>query len=130
MKKARALNPECTMDTVSLHIVGDEEMETVNQTIFNREGSTDVITLTYDSIPGDENGREGDLFINAELAIRTESSTRWSPRHELALYLAHACDHLHGAEDDTDAGRKVMIDRETAWVSEAATLGLLEMPTS
>ena len=44
---------------------------------------------------------------------------------ELALYLAHGCDHLTGADDATPAGRARMRRRELGWLRELALTRLI-----
>jgi len=47
------------------------------------------------------------------------------PDRELALYLAHGCDHLAGADDATPRQRAAMRRRELRWLRAAAHADLL-----
>ena len=45
------------------------------------------------------------------------------PAHELALYIAHGCDHLAGEDDTTPAQRQRMRKRELRWLREVQKHG-------
>ena len=102
---------------------GDEEIRALNASWFGKDTVTDVISFTHPALPG-ESGDEGELIVNLEQAWH-EGLLRDGPARELALYLAHGCDHLTGAEDDTPARKRAMLARERAWVREAESLGLV-----
>lgn len=61
-----------------------------------------------------------EVFVNVERAVLLgESSKKWSASKELALYIAHGCDHLITGEDDAQADeRKRMRGRELRWLKE------------
>ena len=110
--------------------VNDKGSAAAHNTVFGDNGPTDVITLSYDPMPGMNTGRIGELIINVDRAV-TEGDKRkrprnWSIAHELALYLAHGVDHLTGATDDTPPGRRRMRAREMNWVRSAERRGLLQ----
>ena len=99
-------------------LVDDEGITQTNREYFGKNRPTDVISCRYDPVPGENTAWSGDLIINVDRAVQV------GPEHkgidyELALYIAHGFDHLTGAEDDTDAGRKKMRATETAWLNEA-----------
>ena len=116
---------------VELRLTDDAAIRAVKLAVFGLDITTDVVALPYDPIPGepDEGCTDGELFVNAALARqRGERSRRrhWGPPQELALYLAHACDHLSGEDDRDEAGRQRMRRRELKWVRDAAAQGLLD----
>jgi rRNA maturation RNase YbeY len=87
----------------------------------DHDGPTDVITQRYTPIPGESAGLIGELFVNVERAHQAAPRrTGWSPDHELALYLAHGCDHLTGADDTTPRERARMRRRELAWLRKVS----------
>lgn len=94
----------------------------VNQAVFDKNIITDVITLSYPALPGQTSDR-AEIIVNIELAVE-EGHIRSCASSELALYIAHGCDHLSGSEDNTPARRKRMLQREQQWVEKAKTLGL------
>ena len=94
-----------------------------NRASFGRDDITDVISLTYAPAPGLP-GWSGEVIVNAELACELGPRFGGAPR-ELALYLAHGCDHLTGGVDDTPAERQRMRRRERRWLADADGAGLL-----
>jgi rRNA maturation RNase YbeY len=95
-----------------------------NRAVFGRDYLTDVISLAYPPLPG-ETGGAGELIINVELAAREGARRAGGPARELALYLAHGCDHLAGANDATPLQRAAMRRRELCWLRAAARADLL-----
>jgi len=102
---------------VTVHLLDDEGIAPVNQAILSHSGATDVITQRYEPFPDEPEGLIGELFINVErAALAAPRRPGWSPDRELALYLAHGCDHLTGANDGTPAERARMRRRELGWL--------------
>jgi rRNA maturation RNase YbeY len=123
---AAKLMPACTLGEISVVITDDEGISRVNRRHLGRDGITDVISFLYPPMPG-ENGRHGaEIFVNAETAVEIGARRpAWGPSSELALYLAHGCDHLTGADDQSRADRARMRRRELGWVAKAKAKGLV-----
>lgn len=104
---------------ITVHLYDDDGIASINQTIMDHDGPTDVITQRYAPIPGEPAGLVGELFVNVERAHQAAPRRAgWSPDRELALYLAHGCDHLTGADDATPRERVRMRRRELAWLKK------------
>ena len=102
---------------VTIHLLDDAGIAPVNAAIMAHDGATDVITQRYEPCPGEPDGLIGELFVNVERAVRVAPRRAgWSADRELALYLAHGCDHLTGADDGTPAERILMRRRELTWL--------------
>jgi rRNA maturation RNase YbeY len=102
---------------VTVHLLDDAGIAPVNRAIMGHEGATDVITQRYEPVPGEPPGLIGELFVNVACARRAAPRRAgWSADRELALYFAHGCDHLTGADDCTSRGRALMRRRELAWL--------------
>ncbi len=119
---ARRLAPPMPWRELTVILADDAAIDPINRAVMGHAGATDVITQRYEAVPGEPSGLVGDLVINVEQAWRVgtrlaRTRSAWSPAHELALYLAHGCDHLAGAEDDTPAGRVRMRRRERRWLA-------------
>lgn len=116
-------------DEVTLILVDDAGIAPINRAAVGHEGATDVITLSYDAIPGDEAGPSAEVILNVQRAI---SQRPENPSLELAYYLAHAFDHLAGHDDDTPARRAAMHRRERRWLKAAgdAISGILAPSSS
>jgi rRNA maturation RNase YbeY len=103
----------------------DVGMRDVKARFFGQREPTDVIAFTYAPLPGEPPRRShGEILVNVERAL-ARTSRRRSAGRELALYLAHGCDHLAGADDRTGRGRRAMRRRELRWVQAGHRLGLL-----
>lgn len=111
---------------VSIVLVDDRQSQEINRAHLGHDYATDVISFNFDPIPGDSaTETSGEIVINVELACRLGTAYRGAA-HELALYLAHGCDHLSGADDDTPQRRQQMRRRELRWLQEAEREGLME----
>jgi ssRNA-specific RNase YbeY (16S rRNA maturation enzyme) len=110
-------------------LTDDAGMTGWNQRVMGHTGSTDVITQRFEPLPGESPGVRGELLVNVERAWQVAGGrTRgWSADRELALYIAHGCDHLNEAEDATPAGRRRMRRRELRWL-RACPIPLLIAP--
>jgi len=105
-------------------LTDDAGIVTANHAVFGRDYVTDVISLAYPPLPGEQGGA-GELIINVAMAAREGASRAGGLDRELALYLAHGCDHLAGADDATPHQRAAMRRRELRWLRTAAHAGLL-----
>ena len=103
----------------------DAGMAEANGALLGHEGPTDVITVRYHAIPGqNESGDIGELYINVDRAVQAaHAAGRWAPGRELALYIAHGCDHLAGQDDATPKQQSRMRRRELRWLREAEKMG-------
>lgn len=113
-----------------MDLTDDEGIRSVNREHLGRDGVTDVISFRLLPLPGEGEGGFGELVINVQQALeegrRRTADGNWSTARELALYLAHGCDHLAGARDDDEMNRRSMRRRELNWIREAEREGLLD----
>lgn len=108
--------------------MNDDGIRRVNRDVLGRDDVTDVISIAYPPAPGDTPGWNGEVIVNIERAVvsgrrlgrrRGAGASRWTPARELALYIAHGCDHLADEDDDTPDARRRMRRRELRWLKEA-----------
>jgi len=116
---------QCLWEEISLALTNDSGIHAVNRTFLNHDYPTDVISFSYKPMPGESGAISGEIVVNVELAIRLGKHFKGAER-ELALYIAHGCDHLTGADDATGSQRRRMRARELRWVKAAEKQGLLE----
>jgi rRNA maturation RNase YbeY len=109
--------PHRVWSEVLLLIVDDAGIAPINAAVMGHDRATDVLTLAYESIPGEPAGATAELVLNAERAWQQGGGRREADR-ELALYLAHAVDHLCGFDDHTPADRRSMRRREWRWLRQ------------
>ena len=116
-----------TFGSLEILLTDDAGIVATNRAVFGRDYVTDVISLAYPPLPGEpgEPGSAGELIINVEQAAREGARRAGGPARELALYVAHGCDHLAGADDATPRQRAAMRRRELRWLRAAARAGLL-----
>ena len=117
LSRARNRRTE-TWAEVILVLTDDNGIRQVNRLHLNRDCPTDVIAYAYRPMPGEQRRKSGEVFVNAEQAFRLGPLYGGVAR-ELALYMAHGCDHLAGASDLTMTGRRRMRRRELGWMQDA-----------
>ncbi|MCQ2368431.1 MAG: rRNA maturation RNase YbeY [Kiritimatiellae bacterium] len=110
---------------VTIIIQDDEFSAEVHEAINGAKGPTDVITQRYDAMPGEEEGVYGELYVNADQALRAAPKREsWSTKKEFLLYVAHGMDHLSGADDLDEKGYDTMRKRELNWLKKLAIFSL------
>lgn len=107
---------------ITLLLVDDEGCAPVNEAAVGHQGPTDVITITYPALPGEEPGDSAEIILNLECAWKQGGGREGADR-ELAFYLAHAFDHLAGHDDATPADRTSMHRREWRWIHAVEPIG-------
>lgn len=100
-------------------------MAQIHEVSFGTAQTTDVISFAYPPTPPIDDTSSGEVIVNAEQAL--EQGARYTgPARELALYIAHGCQHLTGADDSTPALKQRMRRVETRWLDAAAAEGLID----
>jgi len=133
MGKVARLSPGMDWAEITIILTDDEGIRGFGAAVLDRPEVTDVLSLQYDPIPGEEAKVCGELVINVQRAIeageshaRGPRSVPWGECREMALYVAHGCDHLSGADDDDRTGYLRMRRRELRWLAQAHAEGLIE----
>jgi len=104
--------------------VDDRQIQVLNQQFLGLDEPTDVLSFLYDSTPGEGPERSAEVIVNLERVRQIGDTHQGYPR-ELALYIAHGCNHLTGADDQIRSDRRRMRQRERRWISQADAAGLL-----
>ena len=104
--------------SISVALVGDEQIAELNATYLNHDGPTDV--LTFDLLEkNDRSGNASKRRIEGELVVSVDTAAREARARrnddvtaELALYVAHGTLHLLGFDDQTceDAERMHLLE--------------------
>lgn len=118
------LQSECPWAEVSVVLTDDAGIALLNRTFLDHARATDVITFTLLPMPGGGAGTCGEIHLNVERALE-EGARRGNAADELALYLAHGCDHLTGANDRTLRQQRRMRRRELLWIQRSRRNGLM-----
>ncbi len=124
MERVQSLDNDMRWTELSLVLMDDPGIAALHERYLGDHRPTDVISFAYPPSPGAAEGHTGEVVVNVERAVRE------GPRHdgterELALYIAHGCHHLTGADDHTPTLRARMRRVETQWLQEAETEGVL-----
>jgi len=104
-----ALEQEGREAKLSLALVDDEGIARLNRRFLGREGVTDVLAFPYEET---EEEIEGEIIVNAELAVRQAEGRPHTPREELLLYVVHGLLHLLGYDDHEPDQTRLMRRRE------------------
>ena len=115
MQHVKPPQPTLAWEGLSVVLTDDALIRRVNQEFLNHDEPTDVISFAYPALPGQEGEASGEIFVNVQQALRL-GPRYGGPARELALYAAHGCDHLSGADDSTPIERRRMRDRECRWL--------------
>jgi len=124
MERIEGVEPTRAWASLTVILTDDVGMTQAQQATFGRTEPTDVVSLRYDPVPPEKQKGDGEVVVNVQRAH--DVGRRTGPSRELALYLAHGCNHLTGASDHTPALRAAMRRNETAWLRKADRLDLLE----
>ena len=100
------INKAAVFQSIDINLTDDEQIRAVKQQAFGIDEVTDVIALNYNPVPGIDALPTAEIFINLHRA--RQRASHWSPSREFALYLAHGCDHLTGADDASPADYRRM----------------------
>lgn len=103
-------------------LLDDDGIACLNQRYFQKDEATDVISFAYTHSPGAED-ETAEIFINIQRCFDVGGRFDGVDR-ELALYIAHGCDHITGGRDDAPADRRRMRRRERRWLAAAEEAGL------
>lgn len=97
--------------TVSIGIVGDEEICRISERFLKRDAKTDC--LSFDLSDGEPEGSKYfDLVVNGEKALREARHRNHSSEAELALYITHGLLHQFGFDDSACEGAEKMHETE------------------
>jgi probable rRNA maturation factor len=100
---------------LSLLLVGDRRMRTLNRKFLNHDWTTDVITFSYlERQPLAEQSTEplGEIIISLDTAKKMAAEFGHSPRYEFYFYLCHGLLHIAGYDDDTPRKRTAMLKKQ------------------
>ncbi len=89
---------------VSIGIVDDAEISTLNRKFLGHAGPTDSLSFDLSDETEPEGRKVFDLIVNGERAVREAAQRGHAARAELALYITHGLLH-HLGFDDADPER-------------------------
>ena len=120
MARVNSLSRNRKWKELSIVLVDDAEISPLNFKHLGRSGPTDVLSFCYEPFPGENSLFTGEIVVNVERAanvcIKGSRKDNWDASRELALYIAHGCNHLLDEQDYDPAGRARMRRRELRWL--------------
>jgi len=121
MNLAMRKSPISKPSEVSIVLTDNKEMSKLNLRHLGRSGPTDVLAFRLEPIPGEPPAVTVEIVVNVEMAAIRRPPCRSPARtsRELALYLAHGCDHSAGNDDATARERQQMRRRELRWLKRS-----------
>jgi probable rRNA maturation factor len=93
---------------LSLTLVGDRRIRTVNRQWRQKDRPTDVLSFPAGDFPGPGLKPLGDLMISLDTARRAARAFGTTVDEELAFYLAHGLLHLLGHDHQTRREARAM----------------------
>jgi probable rRNA maturation factor len=96
--------------TVSVALLGDDEIRELNKRFLNRDYATDCLSFDLSNGRGSQTQQSGlgdldecaksfEVVVNAEMAVREAALRGHSSEAELALYITHCLLHNFGFDD-------------------------------
>jgi probable rRNA maturation factor len=102
---------------ISIAIVNDSIIESINREYLNHDYPTDVIS--FDLSEADDPQRQFEVMVNWDEAVRQSRQRGHSPQAELALYVTHGLLHNLGYDDGTDSDSEKMHQMEDELLQNA-----------
>jgi probable rRNA maturation factor len=97
---------------ISIGIVDDAEISTLNKQFLNHQGTTDSLSFDLSDVREPEGRKVFDLIVNGELAVREAARRGHDAQAELALYITHGLLHHLGFDDATEGQARRMHQTE------------------
>lgn len=102
---------------VSIAVVSDNRIRTLNRQYLQHDWETDVLSFNLGSDSGDLQ-LVGEVVVSADTALRCAGEHRVDPFDELALYVIHGILHLVGYGDKAEDARQRMRQAEQKYASK------------
>ena len=112
--------------SLSLQIINDNEISSINQKWMNKSGPTDVLSfpmISHEDTTKDLNFIElGDLFISLEIAFKQSLEFNHSIKREMLWLVSHGFLHLLGWEHKDDNELDNMLNFQEYLISKLENL--------
>lgn len=100
--------------TISLAIVDDRTMHTLNREYLQHDYPTDVLSFVLER---GELTLDGEIIVSADTAASRCAEFGWSAQDEMTLYVVHGLLHLIGYDDHSAADRRRMRAKEQEYLA-------------
>lgn len=99
--------------SVTLRIVGEQEMTELNEQYRHKSGATNVLSFPFENPPGAESNILGDIVVCAPVVEREAREQGKTLQSHWSHMVIHGILHLRGYDHETDEEAKAMEDLET-----------------
>ena len=99
--------------SVTLRIVGEQEMAELNERYRHKSGVTNVLSFPFENPPGAESNILGDIVVCAPVVEREAREQGKTLLSHWSHMVIHGILHLRGYDHGTDEEAKTMEDLET-----------------
>jgi probable rRNA maturation factor len=104
-----------TSATISLAVVDDATIHTLNRQFLEHDYPTDVLSFVLDT---DGAHLNGEVVLSADTAATAAAEEGWPAGHEQMLYVIHGVLHLVGLDDQSEADSRNMRAAERFYLQE------------
>jgi len=116
-----------TSATISLAVVDDATIHTLNRQFLKHDWPTDVLSFVLDVRGLYLNG---EVVLSADTADTAAAEVGWSPAEEQLLYVIHGMLHLVGLDDEAEADVRNMRAAERFYLHECGVVLPCEVATN
>ncbi|MCB9893292.1 MAG: rRNA maturation RNase YbeY [Planctomycetes bacterium] len=113
LERAARAAMEGTDAEISIVVIGDTRMRSLNRDALGHDYVTDVLSFDHGDSP---EGRQIEVIVCAPHAAREARAHGVPFNQELARYVIHGCLHCNGHDDRTEAQRNAM------WTAQERTM--------
>ncbi|NND71828.1 MAG: rRNA maturation RNase YbeY [Rhodothermales bacterium] len=106
-----------TSGTVTVVIAGHSLVHRLNKEYLGHDYRTDVLSFV---LSDPEEMLEGEIYVDAEMALERAHEFSATPERELLRYVVHGILHLTGMDDSDEQGKSAMTIAEDAILSYIA----------
>jgi probable rRNA maturation factor len=99
--------------SVTLRIVGEQEMAELNERYRHKSGVTNVLSFPFENPPGTDSNILGDIVVCAPVVEREAREQGKTLLSHWSHMVIHGILHLRGYDHETDEEAKTMEDLET-----------------
>ncbi|MDO8662654.1 MAG: rRNA maturation RNase YbeY [Candidatus Omnitrophota bacterium] len=101
---------------ITVSFVDDKLIAKLNTKYLKENEPTDVLSF---NLSNSQKPKEilGDIIVSADTARRNSRIYKTSPAYELNLYALHGCLHLLGYDDNNLKNKKIIREKELAYVN-------------
>ncbi len=115
-----------SVDKISIVFGNDDLLSNLKKEFFNKDQLTDVIAFRLNEYK--ENKVEGEIYISVPRAKENAETFGEPFSREMGRLIIHGGLHLLNHEDQTEAGKKIMTNKEEKYLNQCNWQDLINIP--